>query len=190
MSTPTDLDKLVIKILSDLENRNGIVGIDGIDGIGKTPIAKLLGGKLQIPTILLDDYLMKNRDSYVDALRRDLAGEIAELNGVGIVEGVCLLAVAERFDFRINTHIYLKRTHLQIWADEDIFDTGADPSEVISQKEDEIFGMEPWFAAQENSPPRSRDEIRLSGLRCELINYHHLYKPHEIADLVYEVEHA
>lgn len=190
MSTPTDLDKLVIKILSDLENRKGIIGIDGIDGIGKTPIAKLLGEKLQIPTILLDDYLIKNRDSYVDALRQDLAGKIGELNGAGIVEGVCLLAVAEKFDFQINTHVYLKRTHLEMWADQDIIGTGADPSEVITQQEDNIFVMESWFAAQGNRYPRSRDEIKLSGLRCELIKYHHLFKPHEVADLVYEVEHA
>lgn len=190
LSIPKNLNRLGARILSDLRNRKGIIGIDGVDGIGKTTLAKLLGEKLHVPTILLDDHLNKNCKYYVDALNQDVAVQIAQLNNVVVIEGVCLLAVAERFGFEINTHIYLKRIHLGMWADGNIFGTNADPSDVISKEEGQIYDAEAWFASQGNRAPRERSEIRLSGLRCELINYHYLHKPHNKADLVYEVEHT
>lgn len=51
------------------ESGYGRIGIDGVDGSGKTTLAKNLAEQLDVPLISLDDYLDEKRDGYLDHLR-------------------------------------------------------------------------------------------------------------------------
>ncbi len=181
-------------LVDDLENALGLdaklIGIDGLDGIGKTPLANLLARRLNANVVSLDSYLVKNQDKYIDALTEEVNAALFETKGVTIVEGVCLLAAAKRFGFELDFLVYLKKTHNGLWADEDVCDISASAEETISREEDEVFIFKEWNSSNKNLEIPKREDVKLSGLRCELIHYHSKYQPHKSANLVLEVEHA
>jgi hypothetical protein len=190
MKSEIDFHQLVEAVENALGLDEKLIGIDGLDGIGKTPLANLLARRLNANVVSLDSYLVKNQNKYTDALNEQVNVDLLETKGVTIVEGVCLLAAAKRFGFELDFLVYLKRTHNSIWADEDVCDLSGSAEETISKEEDKVFIFKEWNSSNKNLEPPKREDVKLTGLRCELIHYHSEYQPHKFANLVLEVEHA
>jgi hypothetical protein len=100
------------------------IGIDGMDGIGKTPLAHKLATLLGAAVISLDDYLDRKRGAYVPHIRcQEVTAAIDASSGLlVVVEGVCLRAVAERCGFTTKVHICVRRVSKEtgLWHDEEI----------------------------------------------------------------------
>ncbi len=190
MKSEFDFHPLLKEVEKAINSNMKIIGIDGLDGIGKTPLAKLLGAKLDAKIVSLDSYLEKNQNKYTNALNERLINDINNSTGITIIEGVCLLAAAKRFGFELDCLVYLKRMHLGIWVDEDICEFSETSDEIISKEEDKIFIFKEWNSNTKNLSPPNREDVKLSGLRCELIHYHDKYQPHNNAHLVLELENA
>src|SRR5690242_17309784 len=78
------------------------VGIDGIDGCGKTTLAKIIAAKLGRKLFSLDDYLEKDKGKFIEFI--DYAKLCAEADAAGeyVIEGVCLLRVLQRAGLGID----------------------------------------------------------------------------------------
>jgi hypothetical protein len=189
------MEKIDINLLLDsidkyIPQSAKLVGIDGVDGVGKTPLAKALALRENGTVLSLDDYLIKHREEYVNSLKPNLVQDLEALSGFVVVEGVCLQAVAKKFSLFFDFIIYLKKTHLGIWADEDKCDFESSPEKVIKKDEDDLFIFCEWERYSKGLPPPNRAEIKLSGLRKELIYYHYEFKPHVNSHLILGVNHA
>lgn len=185
----TNFELLAQTAISDIGDNPGIIGIDGIDGIGKTTLGKLIAERLNIPLVSLDEHLDKDQNKYIEALRTSAGEDIESFKGSGVVEGVCLLAAAKRFGFDIGTLIYLKEIHLGAWVDKKLYEHDCGPDEAIASAESELLSAVELMR-KVKSHPYPKSGVKLSGLRKELIRYHHTYRPHRRAKLVYEVEHT
>jgi hypothetical protein len=144
----------------------GLIGIDGIDGSGKTTLSKKLSDELGYTHINLDDYVDRNCGTFVEHIRYDeLLSSIHSTQSPVILEGVCLLAVLEKLQRKADLLIYVRRiTDYGSWREEDNCDIVGDVDELILD------------ANACDIPP----------LVEELIRYHHRYAPHRRADIIYD----
>lgn len=160
------------------------VGIDGVDGVGKTHLATTLSGLLGWAMIDIDDYLHKNQGSYVAFVDTNRLGAALNSHSSFILSGVCLRAVAARLGISIDGHIYVKRMRHGLWADEGecVFPDGL---EVALQKH--LSDLE-IVSRYLGSPDSAGDQPRLTQ---EIMGYHDVHRPHELANVIYErVDHA
>lgn len=149
------------------------VGIDGIDGCGKTTLAKYLAEQLKAELITLDDYLIKNQGSYLSHFRYEDFRMIYCAQPRCIVEGVCLLDVLETTSLEIDTLVYVKRMQHGVWADERDCDITENVDSFV-EKERELEGL--LSATREvNHPGYSSSAIL--HVEEEIIRYHASYKP-------------
>lgn len=185
-----DINSLLESIEENIPPTIRLVGIDGVDGVGKTPLAKALALSKNGTSLSLDNYLIKHKDIYVNSLKPNIIQDMKVLSGFLVVEGVCLQAAAKRFSISFDYLIYLKKTHLGIWVDEDLCDFEVSPEEVIKKDEDNLFIFCEWEKCSKGLPPPAREEVKLSALRKELIHYHYEYKPHIKSNLILEANHA
>jgi hypothetical protein len=190
LSVPVDPKKDVVRLIEQLNGFKGLLAIDGVNGIGKSTIAKLLSETLCIGVVSIDDFIIKNTDEYVNSVEVGLKHAITSLNGRGIVEGVCMKGVLEKIEVSTYKSIYLKRMHHGVWVDEENFSSELGAEAIIQKEISDLHEFEPFFAARGNRKTKSRDEIKLSALASEIIRYHHAFQPHKNADFIYEVAHA
>jgi uridine kinase len=94
------------------EHRQGIIGIDGPAGAGKTTLARHLSQRLEIPCLHLDDFLTRHRGAFLEFLQYDRLSVAARLRPI-IIEGVCLYAVLKRLGLAADIVIYLVPAHQQ-----------------------------------------------------------------------------
>lgn len=166
------------------------IGIDGVDGVGKSYLAEQLSAVLAVPVLDLDDYVFKNQGGFVAFI--DYVALSSALSAIPacIVSGVCLREVLANAGARLSGHIYIKRMRHDVWADEGecVFPDGVDVaienlarySAMISRSFDEPLER-PATEASESMP----------NLSEEIMRYHESYRPHEVADLVFErLDHA
>ena len=120
---PKKLAKLV------RERTARIVAVDGLDGAGKTTLARRLAVELEGTTLDVDEYLDKNQGYYVRALRLgDLKSAIdaaKPLNRPLLISGACLLDVLSRVSVEPDMVVYVeKRSHnSDLPCDLDILDS-------------------------------------------------------------------
>jgi len=148
------------------------IGVDGIDGCGKTTLAKAVAAQRQRRLFSLDDYLDRDKGGFLKfvdypRLRADVSAEEAY-----VIEGVCLLHALQRAELAIDTLVYVKRRHLGLWADEHELDL-TEPIEDFLQKERELTAMVAGEAVTD------------LGLAEEVIRYHYAARPHNNAHIVY-----
>lgn len=150
------------------------IGVDGSDGVGKTPLAQAIAGILRYQLFSLDDYLHKEQGAFVPNIHYDkLASDLAKAQSF-VVEGVCLLQVLARAAADIDKLVYLKRFHLGVWADERELHLAEDVESFL-RKERKFVGL----------LGGSDQPVQNLGLAEEIIRYHASYRPQENADFVY-----
>ncbi len=151
------------------------IAIDGDHGAGKSTLAKALAFALQFQYIELDSYLERNQRAYVDYIDYGSLAVALKTTQSFVIEGVCLLEVLERVNFRPQANIYLKRMRYGIWADEERFD--------IFEPLDEVLVKAREMASLFSSTP-----VVCLGLDEEVIRYHARFRPHHSADITFLVE--
>ena len=161
------------------------IGIDGVDGAGKSHLAEKLARSLECTALNLDDYLYRNQGGYVDFI--DYKALSAALTAIPafILHGVCLREVLANMDMTLDGHIYIKRMRGGFWADENEceFPEGVDAaienlarySAMISERFDERSDQ-PGQEGEDSSPL----------LSDEIMRYHDKWSPQEAADLIFE----
>lgn len=161
-------------ILHEVEDTKKI-GIDGIDGVGKSTLAGTLANHLGVDHIDIDNYLDKNHGGYLQYLDyKSLETDLAKANGF-VLEGVCLLAVIEIIDTKLDTLIYIKRMAHGLWANERECNISGDVNEFIESERDVV-----------NLISGSSDNEESLGLAEEVIRYHDKYRPHEKVDIIFQ----
>jgi hypothetical protein len=184
---PTSLEELHNELKGLTADRVRVrIGIDGMDGIGKTFLAHQLATLLGATVISLDDYLDRDRRAYVPHIRcREVTAAIEARSGlVVIVEGVCLRAVAERCGFTINVHIYVRRVSKEsgLWHDEDIC-LAETPLDELKQHQRELRRWGAVVSGREDVDQAEKE----TGLSDELIEYHARWRPVQSANVVFTI---
>ena len=183
-----DADALIDALTSDLSDCSGfLIGIDGIDGAGKSQLGRRLSTALHVPLVSLDDFLEEHRGTYVEHLRMP---EIAELIRMprAVVEGICLLSVMEKVGLSLTRLIYLKRLGpYGDWRDRDVCDPQEPVEQVITHLDEQAKKFSQVAAQLEGEDESESDEAGLTPLRKEIITYHARYRPHLRADYVLQV---
>lgn len=160
------------------------IGVDGIDGVGKSELSAIVASELGIPVIGLDDYVEKNRGSYVPYIDYAAVTALVADSPNFVIEGVCLLDVLERLGVRLDSLVYIKRMSSGIWADEDECEFPNGIEEAIRQSRRNTELMLEFEARQEGRPhtPGATDELCLGE---EIMRYHAKHSPHELAEITY-----
>lgn len=165
-----------VDALADFVRTRGAyrIGIDGVDGVGKTPLATELKEKLDYPLISLDDYLDRNKGGFIEYLSYSrLAQDLSNHSHV-VIEGDCLLQVLARVAAEIDLLVYVKRLQHGVWLDE---------------RECEINGdLEAFIAKEKELIERiagTSGESQVLELSEEIIRYHYAYRPHSKAHVTY-----
>ncbi len=160
------------RVLRAVEARR--IGVDGSDGVGKTPLAQALAHIFHSQLFSLDDYLQKQQGAYIPNIDYDkLASDLAQAESF-VVEGVCLLQVLARARVDIDRLVYVKRFHRGVWADE--------PELNIAEDVESFLRKEREFAVLLAG---SDQPVQNLGLSEEIIRYHACYCPQENAHFVY-----
>lgn len=161
-----------------------IITFDGVDGIGKSPLAREVASELDAKAIDLDDFLKKHQGRFVDAINTEkLANAISagvHAKGRVVISGCLMGSVLRRLSLSSDFRIYLAKTS-GLFSNPDAGDQ-FDEHELLCGDEsaDEL-------TTREDSDAK-RFGGRLAGLRRELIHYHRSDKPHLNADLIIRMQ--
>ncbi|MFH1624647.1 MAG: hypothetical protein ABID54_05760 [Pseudomonadota bacterium] len=178
----------VLDIVDEIKRRNAYyIFIDGCDGSGKSTLANEIAQKLTLLHINLDDYLEKNRGNFVDFIKYDLLkNEIDNSNCPVIVEGVCVLAVAQKLQINCDVHIYVKRmSDYGAWKDDDLYNEAKDVDAFLAEQNTQHRKFCEAMAQIEGEK-YDPENTTIPKLTEELIRYHYEFKPQETADIIYE----
>lgn len=176
-----ELQQLIFK--STILQPETIIGIDGMDGSGKSCLAAQLASLIGASHINLDDFLNENQGGFVDHIRYDDLRNVirqAMPEGPVIIEGCCLRAVLDRVALAAGLHVYVKNFVNGYWQRGNLLEACCAVAAIA--KEEEI--LRNFYDL--SGAPFNPDEYLLSALKREIIIYHFQYRPHEHADLVYE----
>jgi hypothetical protein len=161
------------------------IGIDGMNGAGKTCLAGELAPLLGAKVISLDDYLNKKRGAYVPHIRcEEVSAAVEAATPPILIEGTCLRAVAERCGIIVRLHVYVRRLSANslLWHEEDVC-LGETPVDELKQKERELRVLAAEWSGHKDVE-RVAEE---TGLSEELIDYHARWKPVQHADVIFDV---
>ncbi len=163
-----------------------VIGVDGLDGVGKSPFAKALARSLGGTVISLDDFIARNRGGYVPFLREDQLNEsIGSASRPAIVEGICLRAALERIGVRPDVLIYIKRVaDSGFWYDQDTCDPEEEEEALIARLAEETAAVAKLIIPSSVSLHSDTSAFGLSSLREEIIRYHCRYRPSRRAGIV------
>jgi adenylate kinase family enzyme len=186
MDGPISLEELHDKVKGLMPNRPKVcIGIDGMDGVGKTRLAQNLATRLGATVISLDDHVAKKRGMYVPYIRcQEVTAAIEAGSRLVVVEGVCLRAVAECCAFTIDVHIYVKRVSRDtgLWNDAELC-LAETPVDDLKQHERELRR---WGAVISGREDVERAE-KETGLRDELVEYHARWRPVQSANVLFTI---
>lgn len=156
-----------------LSSNADLIGIDGLDGCRKSTLAHRIARHIHYQVISLDDFLDKNKGTYVDHIDTDGVRDAIQ-GKKSIIEGVCLLNVIELTSLQLDLCIYVKRRRYGLWADEEWLG--------LNQNIDEYLTKLNVVSAQISGSEASESGGNLSE---EIIRYHHRFRPHENAELTF-----
>jgi hypothetical protein len=183
LTTLAGLHDKINTVMSERPTR--LIGIDGMDGIGKTWLAGKLAELLGATVISLDKYVDKKQGAYVPHIRcQDVKAAIEASSAPVIVEGVCLRAVAERCVFTIDVHVYVRRISKNsgLWHDDRIC-LAESPVDVLKRDERELRRAGAALSGREDLEEAEKE----TGLRDELIEYHAHWHPVPMADMIFTI---
>jgi uridine kinase len=107
-----ELRRLIRKALDFPNRRPLLIGIDGLDGSGKSSLGAWLSWQLEMPAIHLDVYAVQGSNPLVwnfDHLARTLDGAQRASRRPVIVEGIMLLYVLAQIDRKPDFHVFVEK---------------------------------------------------------------------------------
>jgi hypothetical protein len=173
----TDNINDVFKIIKTTSPKT--IGIDGIDGVGKTYLAKDIE-KMGYKRLSLDNFLKRKSGNYFKFINFELLGKsIKQSSGKLVVEGVLLQKVLRKLPLIIDCFIYITDS---VWIYDWLEDyqgkyCGLSIDQIIANTEQETERLNRVLS------PESKP-YKMDGLRKEIFEYSHEYKPWEYADVV------
>ncbi len=174
----------IIDIVNSI--KNGVIGIDGGDGSGKTTLAKFLSQCTGIDVIHLDDYLNQDRGQFVEEIRLgDLKARMQCKQGALIIEGCCLQALLDKVETNADLMIYVKFMCKNEWVNEEEYNIKGELEQALVEFNSQAKLASKFFAIGDECDGSDENDS-LSGFRREIIKYHYKYRPHEKADYIYQ----
>jgi len=179
------LEELALYIAGSVSARTAeIIGIDGMNGSGKTCVAR----KLSFPHVNVDDFLVRNEGSFLRNVKYgELETHIQVLrarNTPVIVEGVCLLDVLDRLHLRADCLIYIKRIGASgTWHDQDICEIATEQELNEWLEEDKEIAR--TMLRRKGEDADIPGSLLPGGLTREIAAYHHRQRPIHKAHYVY-----
>jgi|WetSurMetagenome_2_1015567.scaffolds.fasta_scaffold212772_1 hypothetical protein len=160
-----------------------VIAIDGVDGAGKSCLARGLREKIGGSLLALDDFLDSDRGTYVPSLRlAEIGDSIEQSLDPLIIEGVCLLAVLQLVGVKPTQHVYVKRIRPGgAWMDEE----ECDPEEPVDELIERLGSGAKALSALLGSAVEPHTASGLTGAREEIIRYHADTRPSRRADVVF-----
>jgi uridine kinase len=163
--------------LNNQRNRNiaNLVTIDGCYGVGKSTLATKLKSVFPCEIISLDDYFPKfcgdiQKSYYYAKISKNLKFALL-INNLVILEGLFILKVLERTDYKASLSIYIQAMSKdREWI-----------NEVICSEND---GLDEALAKIKRIADKFPPDQGINDQ--ELIKYHKLLKPISHADILYE----
>jgi hypothetical protein len=180
----SDLDELRRLLLAaGPASLSGVIGIDGIDGAGKSTLAKSLCELIGGTVLSVDGFVAENQGGYVPHLNvQSLKRSVGECRRPLIVEGVCLLAVLKAVSVKADVLIYVKRLG-------GFYDPDAHPDEPVEELVRRFVEQHRDFvvidAELSGDPAPDPASIQWSPLREEIVRYHAEYRPSQHAAIVW-----
>lgn len=171
------VEVLAQKMRSACDRGAAVFGIDGTDGCGKSTLASLLSRQLRWTVLHLDDFLEKDKGTYVKHLHHaKLREAFRSATRPLIFEGVCLLEVALVAGLSPDFVLYVKRCDANgNWRDEQDCDSEyEDVNTLIDVREQEARLMNDLLHPGEAFQG-------LTSFRREVLAYHFAYRPHNYA---------
>jgi hypothetical protein len=151
--------------------QSGVIAIDGIDGVGKTTLAKNLQAFIGGTLVSLDTFL---------------AAALASSTRPTIVEGVCLCAAMEAVSVEPDLLVYVKCVAEDgYWHDEDTCDPKEGEDALICRLSRDAKRFAELDARLSGEPVSGNGAYGLSPLVEEIIRYHCKYRPSRRAQIVY-----
>jgi hypothetical protein len=169
-------------LITAIEGNRVIIGLDGLDGVGKTTLGRELKTRLGAHLMSVDEHLDKNRGVYLGALRLgDLRSAVERATSrVILVEGICLREVAAQCGLAVDKYVYVRRlTRAGRWDDEKLC-CPTESAEALIERE--LSDRDTFSRAL------GGEGVTDLGLHGELIDYHCRYRPFEKADFVVDVQ--
>jgi hypothetical protein len=160
------------------------IGIDGVDGAGKSRLAEKLSEAFACPVLDVDDYLHKNQGGYIDFIDYPALKSAVSSIPAFVLCGACLLEVLENLGATLDGLVYIKHMRQGLWVDEDrcVFPDGIDVAiNVLAADFDSISRH-----LDEPSEQVGHETEDLPYLTHEVMHYHDRYSPHESADVIFE----
>jgi len=171
--------RTIEKVLQFVRNcdPHGLIAIDGWDGSGKSTLARALTEAAARQHIELDTYLDRREGGYLDHLRyADLRQRLVEPDPPKVVEGVCVREVLARLGLAPAVCIYVKLlSSFATWHPDRVFEFES-AGEAIAHYRRTLA-----LYAQATGRPQP-----VQGLEEELIEYHFMWRPHEVSHLIFE----
>ena len=183
INSVSELAELLTRMLIDGDET--IIAIDGMCGSGKSTLAREISQLLGATHIELDNYLNKNLPGFVEHIEYDEVGQAvgnsSKQQKAIIVEGVCVLEILKRLEYKPDVLIYVKRLGQDgSWDDEIInFPPDQTAEEVIANLKRSTEMITEMIRV--GVSPSNRETVL-----DEIIRYHYEYHPHEEADVVFE----
>jgi hypothetical protein len=158
-----------------------IFSLDGWPGSGKSFLGREMAIALTATCLHLDDYVEPDQGKFIEALDYEaLALRIrlpAETPYIVIVEGVCIQQVLENLGVVPRRRIYLKLLSSRgDWPEGEHLDQTAEQMAIESEALRQMQALHGEEYAQGDLPQ----------LEQEVRRYHREYRPHDLADYVYE----
>lgn len=179
MDVITDPAIVFEKIKTD---RPRLIGIDGINGVGKTSFAKEIK-KLGYKIISLDSFLIKKSGGYFEFIQFDKLAEVLKKNSQKylVIEGVLLLKILERLKISAELFIYLTDS---VWLYD--WDKEWDGKYTTMTLEEIIKDVEQLTDRVINATESRPRKYHMRGLIREVYEYSFDFRPWEKAHLIYK----
>lgn len=169
-SIHSDCSELVDAIRLVSPDPLSMISIDGVDGVGKSTLARQIAEALSIFHVEVDFFVQKHMGGYIDYIDYDRLGDRIDqvrVSGQGVVvEGICIQQVLKNTGLDSNLSIYVKQIDGDgFWMDQ-------------------FCLFPPIKAADQVIKERKAKGLPL-GHTQEIIQYHYIFRPHEHADFVF-----
>ena len=187
--TFSEVEDLTEHLLSLELTGGSLITVDGMDGSGKTYLAKALADKLRYRHVEIDRFLNKKQGGFLDQIRYHELGDALQQADAGsstVVEGCCIQEVMKRVGRVPELKIYVKEVDVK-QMDGERTERWTNGNFLIEydNAQDAIAGEEEGLSEFQTLILEEQGQADLPCLQKELIHYHFQRLPHKTADLIF-----